>query len=289
MPAGGAALRDQPVHPEVGRGRRLGRVGHGDQHPAAGPAQVPDHRLRRQAEREADHRHRVGEQQVELRRPVVVVLGARGGRQVQAVGRALGGDPGRVAAELRLRHRHRGGHEDVHPERPATGPQVGDLRRHRLRCLVAGGQERERPGHAHRRRQPGGGRPTAHRRRDDRHVHPEQLPCPVHGSSLPAQRRSSPPGPHLHPAGSTEPGRRARVASPVPGRVAAAVRQDGSRSRSQVGSGFTTASSRSTTVGTVSSPPVTARTAAAPSGSRQMFTQYARRARRPRRSRSRRQ
>lgn len=45
--------------------------------------------------------------------------------------------------------------------------------------------------------------------------------------------------------------------------------------RTHAGSGLTCPSPPMTTVGTVSSPPVTARTAAAPSGSCQMSTQYA--------------
>ncbi len=63
----------------------------------------------------------------------------------------------------------------------------------------------------------------------------------------------------------------------------------GSCRRTHAGSGLMCGRSATTTVGTVSSPPVAARTAAAPAGSRQMFTQCSREASRPSRRRSRRQ
>ena len=92
-------LHGEGVDAGVGRRLRLGGGGHRLHQEHAAGAQRREVSGGRDAEREADHRHRIVQQQRDLFGPVVVVLAWLGVREVEPVAIALHLDPLGVGAE----------------------------------------------------------------------------------------------------------------------------------------------------------------------------------------------
>jgi len=125
----------------------------------------------------------MGDQDVDLRRPLVVVGHGCRGAEVEAVAVGVRLQLVGVGAEVVGRDGVVARHEQVHAELDA---QARDLLRQRLGGLVARRKEREAAGLGDGLDQRRGRRPSRHRRSDDRKGGPER-----HGQAMVPSARSA--------------------------------------------------------------------------------------------------
>ncbi|MNI54408.1 hypothetical protein D3C73_1093030 [compost metagenome] len=112
---------------------------------AAGFLKGPDHRLSREAKREAYKLHRVGQQGVDLVLPRIIVIKPKG-RQGHAVAGCLRFKFGPVRLQMRPGLRARREltwvrYEHVHAKRNVECPRGSDFGSHGFGALVTGGDE----------------------------------------------------------------------------------------------------------------------------------------------------